>query len=157
RCLSEFRKPYVTYGLSQDCDYFATDLALKGSISEFTVWSRMDESTQTRSQKHEKLGTLRLKTPGSHNVLNALSCVAIARRMGLGFETIASGLSEFAGVQRRFQTIHNEDARKIRVVDDYGHHPTEIRTTVQTARATWSGRLIVVFQPHRYSRTKLCY
>jgi UDP-N-acetylmuramate--alanine ligase len=93
--------------------------------------------------------------PGRHNVLNALAAVAVARELELPFGNIAEGFQDFGGVQRRFQIKH--DAGGIMVVDDYGHHPAEIKATLAAARSGWERRLIVVFQPHRYSRTRALF
>ena len=89
--------------------------------------------------------------PGRHNLLNALSAVAVGLELGLRFEAIASALAEFRGADRRFQLLG--EAEGVLVVDDYGHHPTEIAAVGAAARAGLERRLIVVFQPHRYTRT----
>ena len=89
--------------------------------------------------------------PGRHNILNATAAVAIARQLGIPPGKIAEGLANFRGVDRRFQK--RGEARGVTVVDDYGHHPTEIRATLSAARECCGGRIHVVFQPHRYSRT----
>jgi UDP-N-acetylmuramate--alanine ligase len=90
--------------------------------------------------------------PGSHNVLNALSAVAVGMEVGLDFSTIQKALSGFTGVGRRFQI--KGEAQNITIVDDYGHHPSEIIATLTAARNFWEGKLIAVFQPHRYTRTR---
>jgi UDP-N-acetylmuramate--alanine ligase len=97
------------------------------------------------------LGPFALQVPGRHNVLNATAAVAIARQLEVAPEKIGEGLRNFRGVDRRFQQCGME--RGVRVVDDYGHHPTEIRATLAAARACTKGKVHVVFQPHRYSRT----
>ena len=99
-----------------------------------------------------ELGTLRLSVPGRHNLLNALSAVAVGLELGLRFEAIAAALAEFRGAERRFQLLG--EAEGVLVVDDYGHHPTEIAAVIAAARAGLERRLIVVFQPHRYTRTE---
>jgi UDP-N-acetylmuramate--alanine ligase len=100
---------------------------------------------------------VRLNLPGRHNVLNALAAVAVATELGVSREAILKGLSEFQGIGRRFQ-VHGElDVRGARVmlVDDYGHHPTELEATITALRAGWPGkRVVVAFQPHRYTRTR---
>jgi len=98
------------------------------------------------------LGPFHLHVPGRHNVLNATAAVAIGVQLGLTPEAIAAGLDTFRGVDRRFQT--KGQARGITVIDDYGHHPTEIRATLQAARECGYGRVLVLFQPHRYTRTR---
>jgi UDP-N-acetylmuramate--alanine ligase len=97
------------------------------------------------------LGPFELHVPGRHNVLNATAAVAIARQLEVTPEKIAEGLKHFRGVDRRFQ--QRGQARGVTVVDDYGHHPTEIRATLEAARASTRGKIHVIFQPHRYSRT----
>jgi UDP-N-acetylmuramate--alanine ligase len=98
------------------------------------------------------LGPFELHVPGRHNVLNATAAVAIAHQLDVDQEKIAEGLNHFRGVDRRFQ--RRGEARGVTVVDDYGHHPTEIRATLAAARECGHKRVLVVFQPHRYSRTK---
>ncbi len=98
------------------------------------------------------LGVLRLVVPGRHNLLNALSAVAVGLELGLRFEAIAAALAEFRGADRRFQPLGEADG--VLVVDDYGHHPTEIAAVIAAARAGLERRLVVVFQPHRYTRTE---
>jgi UDP-N-acetylmuramate--alanine ligase len=101
-------------------------------------------------QGDASLGVFRVAVPGRHNVLNALAAVAVGAELGLPPDTIRAALAEFQGVDRRFQL--RGERRGVRVVDDYGHHPTEIRVTLEAARATGAARVIAVFQPHRYSR-----
>jgi UDP-N-acetylmuramate--alanine ligase len=102
--------------------------------------------------RRERLGELRLRTPGRHNLQNALAAVAVADRLGIDFKTVASALADFIGAERRFEQ-HGEVDRVV-VVDDYGHHPTEIAAVLAAARATLGRRLVVAFQPHRYTRTQ---
>lgn len=130
----------VSYGW-EDADYTATDLRdLKGS-SAFTVM-----------KNGEALGDVELGIPGNHNVLNSLAAIALADSCGAEFAHVARALATFAGAKRRFETKYLSP--NYRIIDDYGHHPTEIAATLQTARTLKSKRLIVLFQPHRYSRTK---
>ena len=102
--------------------------------------------------RRERLGELRLAIPGRHNLQNALAAVAVADRLGLRFADVASALADFHGAERRFER-HGE-ADGVLVVDDYGHHPTEIAAVLAAARATLGRRLVVAFQPHRYTRTQ---
>jgi len=97
------------------------------------------------------LGRLRLRVPGRHNLLNSLGAVAIGLEAGVSFDRLAAALEEFRGADRRFQMRGEE--RGVMVVDDYGHHPTEIAAVIAAARAGIDRRVVVVFQPHRYSRT----
>ena len=99
------------------------------------------------------MGELSLRIPGEHNLLNALAALATAHALGLAPIEIVEGLGSFTGARRRFEL--KGEANGVRVIDDYGHHPTEIRVTLETARRyAGMGRVIVIFQPHRYSRTK---
>jgi UDP-N-acetylmuramate--alanine ligase len=145
RCLSRFTKPVATYGFEGDWDYLCRDLKLAGLGSTFQVWEH---------GKH--LGQVKLNVPGKHNALNALATIAISRRLGIEFPLISAGLESFAGVKRRFEIRWQDLAAKKAIVDDYGHHPTEVAATLAAARTFWSGRIITVFQPHRYSRTLHC-
>jgi UDP-N-acetylmuramate--alanine ligase len=131
-----------TYGVAAEADFRLEFLALQpGSLSCFRVWT------------HEgPLGPFELHVPGRHNVLNAAAAVAIAHQLRIAAEKIAEGLRYFRGVDRRFQL--RGTAGGIRVVDDYGHHPTEIRATLAAARESTQGRVHVIFQPHRYTRTR---
>jgi UDP-N-acetylmuramate--alanine ligase len=151
RCLERFSKPITTYGLSKFWDFYADDVQLSGLGSEFDVYGRTFVG-----QPHEKLGRVKLNVPGNHNVLNALAAITIGLELKVSFAKIAQGLSEFRGVDRRFQIRYKDDQRRRVIVDDYGHHPTEIMATLQAARNFWPGRIITVFQPHRYSRTLHC-
>jgi UDP-N-acetylmuramate--L-alanine ligase/UDP-N-acetylenolpyruvoylglucosamine reductase len=130
----------VSYGW-EDADYTATDIRdLKGS-SAFTV-----------NKNGEALGDIELGIPGNHNILNALASIALADHCGAEFPHIARALSTFAGAKRRFETKYL--SANFRIVDDYGHHPTELAATLQTARSLKPQRLVVLFQPHRYTRTQ---
>jgi UDP-N-acetylmuramate--alanine ligase len=143
-CIPEITKRFVTYGMSTQADLHATDLTYDGSRTCFTVNNREGE-----------LGQICLHMPGRHNVLNALAAVSVSLELDIPFATIAEGLSGFGGIQRRFQIKYDQGG--IMVVDDYGHHPTEIIATLNAARSGWNKRLVVVFQPHRYSRTQALY
>lgn len=131
----------VSYGWD-NADYTATDITVKRGRTLFTV-----------NHKGEKLGRVELGIPGRHNVLNSLAATAAALEMGADFASIARGLASFAGARRRFETKFL--CYDYRIVDDYGHHPTEIAATVQTARSLNPDRLVIFFQPHRYTRTQL--
>jgi hypothetical protein len=100
----------------------------------------------------ERLGALQLSIPGRHNLQNALAAVAVADRLGIDFSHVASALADFRGAERRFERCG--EAGGVLVVDDYGHHPTEIAAVLAAARATLGRRLVVAFQPHRYTRTQ---
>ena len=131
-----------TYGESPEADFRLRVLrAAEGCRSTFEV--------NTRGLV---LGPFHLHVPGRHNVLNATAAVAIGVQLGLTPEAIGQGLDTFRGVDRRFQT--KGQARGVTVIDDYGHHPTEVRATLQAARECGYGRVLVLFQPHRYTRTR---
>lgn len=138
--LCKDRDNAVSYGW-EDADYTATEVRdLKGS-SAFTVM-----------KNGEPLGDIELGIPGNHNVLNALAAIALADSCGADFPLIARALSTFAGAKRRFETKYL--SANHRIVDDYGHHPSELAATLQTARSLKPRRVIVLFQPHRYTRTQ---
>ena len=101
------------------------------------------------------MGTVVLNVPGLFNVYNALATIAVAREIDMDFPAITAGLKTFTGVQRRLEVKGTGGG--VTVVDDYGHHPTEIRETLAAARTVWPGRLLVVFQPHRYTRTRALF
>jgi UDP-N-acetylmuramate--alanine ligase len=124
----------------------ATDVTLGPLASESVLRRR------ARSGERQRLGVLRLNVPGRHNVANALAAVAVGLELGLSFETIAEALAAFRGVDRRFQVCG--EAAGVLVVDDYGHHPAEIEAVLAAARAGQRRRVLVAFQPHRYTRTR---
>jgi UDP-N-acetylmuramate--alanine ligase len=141
---NEVRRPdvsFVSYGVEKPADISARDIDLKGMFGKYTVY-----------RGDERLGLISLRVPGLHNVQNSLAAVAIGLHLGLPFEKIAAGMHEYHGVQRRFQIIGHND--QYTVVDDYAHHPSEIKATLSAARASHNNkRIIGIFQPHRYSRT----
>jgi UDP-N-acetylmuramate--alanine ligase len=110
----------------------------------------------TLHHQGETLGDIRLNLPGIHNVYNAMASVAVGFELGIPFETVKAALETVEGVQRRLEI--KGDVNGITIVDDYGHHPTEIKTTLQAAKEAWPDRrMVVVFQPHRYSRTRALF
>ena len=145
--LPRLTRRVITYG-SEDgpAKIAGRAMALEAFGSRCTVVRRNGEGGEA------VLGDIRLKVPGRHNLLNALGAVAVGLEVGVPFDRIASALQEFQGAERRFQ-LHGE-ARGVMVVDDYGHHPTEISAVIAAARAGIDRRVLVVFQPHRYSRTR---
>ena len=138
--LPEIRRRTITYGASAQADVEASDIVHGPFVSEFNIRYR---STS--------LGRFTLRIPGHHNVLNAMAAIAVAMELDVKPDAIREGLATFSGVDRRFQMRGKE--RGITVVDDYGHHPTEIRATLDGARLCGFRRIHVLFQPHRYSRT----
>ena len=131
----------ITYGLSSQADVQAHDVDASGERTRFAVEA---------AGRH--LGEIEITMPGLHNVYNSLAAVAVGLELGVGFADIAKGLREFEGIARRFEI--KGEANDVHVLDDYGHHPAEIRTTLSAAASRWDGRLVVLFQPHRYSRTQ---
>jgi len=139
----------VTYGMSDAADVTATDVVLGPMRVTATVKRRARRSADA-AKTLATLGTLELNVPGHHNLLNALATVAVGLELGIPFERIAPGLKEFKGAERRFEV--RGEPRGILVVDDYGHHPTEI-AAVLAAALTLNRRIVIAFQPHRFSRT----
>jgi UDP-N-acetylmuramate--alanine ligase len=149
RILPRLTRRATTYGIeAPDVIVGAADVALEGFGSTCTVVQR---NAHDRSAAAQPLGRLRLQVPGRHSVLNALAAVAVGIELGVPFDVIASALDEFTGAERRFEV--RGVVNGITVVDDYGHHPTEIAAVLAAARAASTGRIVVAFQPHRYSRT----
>jgi UDP-N-acetylmuramate--alanine ligase len=141
--LPRVKKRAITYGFSGQADVRGRDVELAGAGSSFRVeaWGA-------------DIGTFRLSLPGRHNVLNALAAVAVGLELEIPVSDVREGLDRFAGVARRFQVKGSRAG--VTVVDDYGHHPTEIRATLAAGRGVvgGGGRLFVIFQPHRYTRTR---
>src|SRR5467141_2413813 len=135
------RKDAISFGFSDKADYRGADVKLRAFGSDFCVYFR-----------EQKLGEAVLNVPGPHNVHNALGVIALAIELGVSFEKIAGSLRKFEHARRRFEIKY--ESERFLLVDDYAHHPTEIRATLKTARATGRKRVLAIFQPHRYSRTK---
>jgi UDP-N-acetylmuramate--alanine ligase len=141
--LPRIQRRIVTYGESPEANVRATEIRLDASGTTFDVWEGTTWS----------LGTVHLRLPGRHNVANALAAIAVGRELSIPFPTIARALSEFTGVVRRFETKGERGG--VLVVDDYAHHPTEIAATLASARQVYPDRrLVALFQPHLYSRTR---
>lgn len=136
------RARVITYGENPEFDYCLCGWQAEGEGSVFDVW-----------HKHVFLGTVRLSVPGKHNALNALASIATAMELNIDFQAAANALAHFTGAKRRYQLIGTFN--QISIVDDYAHHPTEIKATIDAARSVHQGRIIVVFQPHRYTRTRM--
>jgi len=139
RLLERSRSPYRTYGLEADNDLYAGDVRLHPFGSRFNC-----------VYQGNNLGEVELSVPGEHNIKNACAGLLLGLHCGIGFETLKKSLAQFHGVRRRFDLVGS--VNDILIVDDYGHHPTEIRAALKTARGL-NRRVIAVFQPHRYSRT----
>lgn len=148
--LSQVARPVVTYGISPDADVRAENIVMEGTRSHFDVVRR----------DHAGVLKVSLNIPGHHNVLNALAAIAVATDEGISDRAIVTALEKFQGVGRRFQLADSIpcDDGVITLVDDYGHHPTEVAATLNAARGAWPNRRIVMmYQPHRYSRTRDLY
>ncbi len=145
--IPEMARPVLTYGFSPDADVRASEIEQHGLRTRFRV---------SRPGVAEWL-QVTLNMPGHHNVLNALAAIAVAHEVGVGDAAIARGLESFQGIGRRFQVQGEANTVKgpVLLVDDYGHHPSEVAATLSAARAAWPDqRLVLAFQPHRYSRTR---
>ena len=140
--LPRVERRVVTYGVRKDSDFLVSDCRVEGAVSHFRV-----------SYRGKELGEFSIHVPGQHNVLNATAAIAVGIGLDIAPDAIRQALKEFRGVDRRFQL--KGTANGIDVIDDYGHHPTEIRATLAAARQCGYKRVHVVFQPHRYTRTQL--
>src|SRR5919109_1375864 len=135
-------KKAFTYGLDGDAEYSAHDVRTQGFGSTFVA-----------TRRDRVLGSIVMHIPGLHNIRNALAAIATGAELDIPFECIQEALRDFSGIHRRFEV--KGEARGVTVVDDYGHHPTELDATLRTARLVWPDRrLIAIFQPHRYTRTQ---
>ena len=142
-------RPVITYGFSEDADVRASDFSQQGNRSQFTVHREGVEPLQVS-----------VNLPGQHNVLNALAAIAVSMEDGIKDQDITKALAKFAGIGRRFEQLGEfaTDKGQLMLVDDYGHHPSEVLATIKAARAGWPDkRLVMIYQPHRYSRTRDLY
>jgi UDP-N-acetylmuramate--alanine ligase len=139
--LPKVRKRFTTYGLSLEAEFSAQDLKMSPTGVEFTALR------QGRS-----LGKLHLRLPGKHSAANSLAAVAVAHELEIPFAHVAEALGAFTGIHRRFEI--KGEPKGVLVIDDYGHHPAEIRATIGAIRDSWKRPLTVIFQPHRYTRTR---
>ena len=139
--LPYIERPMTTYGRSRDAAYRAENIRFNENKSTYSFFCA-----------EECLGEIKLNVPGEHNILNSLAAVTLGLEMGLSFQTIKRGLLKYSGVRRRFDIkgIHEN----IMVVDDYAHHPTEVEATLKAAKSGWKRRVIAIFQPHLFSRTR---
>jgi UDP-N-acetylmuramate--alanine ligase len=153
--LPKIKRRIVTYGLDDDEDRrrsaSAGQAQVVGTGVELGAFGARCRVHRRREGVLQPLGSLELSVPGRHNLENALAAVAVGGLLGLPLERVAAALREFQGAERRFQRYG--EVNGVLVVDDYGHHPTEIAAVLAAARASLNRRLVVVFQPHRYSRT----
>lgn len=140
--LPDLRRPIVSYGFSEEADYRAENVQPEGGQTRFSVVVR-----------GKAKGDILIKVPGRHNILNALAAIAVSLEEGVEFPLISEGLAKFEGVRRRFE--YKGSVREREIYEDYAHHPTEVSATLRAARENWPGRRVVVlFQPHLYTRTR---
>lgn len=148
--LPSLSRPVLTYGIEQEADFYATDIIQTGRYCEFLAHRPEGEALK-----------IRLPMPGMHNVLNALATIAVSTDLGVDAVAIQAGLMGFEGVGRRFQEqppLALPSGDEVMFVDDYGHHPSEVLATIKAIRAGWpEKRLVMVYQPHRYTRTRDLY
>jgi UDP-N-acetylmuramate--alanine ligase len=145
--LGKIGRTVISYGIDADADVRAVDIRFNEGITTFRV---------LRDDRDESLD-VKLRLPGMHNVRNALAAIAVARELQISDQAVVNALGNFEGIDRRFQSLGEIRTKSGRVmlVDDYGHHPTEIAATLAAARAGWpERRIVLVFQPHRYTRTR---
>jgi len=140
--IPQITRKYYTYGIGKSYDFYAENIVYKGMYTEFDLCF-----------SGKNLGRLKLHFPGAHNVINSLGAAAVGIELGVEFEKIRKALADFTGVSRRLEV--KAEKNDIVFIDDYGHHPTEIRVTLETIKSIWpERRLLVIFQPHRYTRTR---
>ena len=144
------KRPWASYGIKEELsemalDFAATNLQYQASSTRYDL-----------EYRGEVVASIGIQTPGRHNVLNSLGAISAAYHLGLSFAAIAKVIGRFEGVGRRFQVLY--DKNNLEIVDDYGHHPTEVATTISAARLTRpQKKIIVLFEPHRYTRTRDCW
>ena len=143
--LSEkIKKPIVTYGTSSDADFRAVNISFKKNMSKYLLFYKKSE-----------LGEIVVNAPGMHNVLNSLAAMTLGFELNISFNILKNGIENYKGVRRRFDIKENNS--NIMVVDDYAHHPTEVKATIDAAISGWDKEIIVVFQPHLFTRTRDFY
>ncbi len=157
--LPEISRPVITYGFDESNDYIAESVAQKENYTQFVAKGKLLKEKLNIDQL-----PIALSMPGKHNVLNSLAAIAVAVDEGVGVDAIQQGLENFQGVGRRFQiygdypVVAEDSTGEAMLVDDYGHHPREVEATIQAVRDGWSERrLVMIYQPHRYTRTRDLY
>jgi UDP-N-acetylmuramate--alanine ligase len=138
----KIEKRFITYGIDTKADFTATEIQVNGTGSAYTA-----------SRNGQVLGKIQITLPGRHNVANSLAAVAAGIELDIPVETIVKALEAFPGVRHRFDLLGK--VNDILVIDDYGHHPTEIKATLKAARETYNKRIVAIFQPHRFTRASL--
>ncbi|VWL85936.1 UDP-N-acetylmuramate--L-alanine ligase [Oceanivirga miroungae] len=137
--LSKYEDRIVRYSINKESDIYAKNIRVENGLTKYEV-----------ILNYKSIGEFMLKVPGLHNVSNSLAAIYIANELGVSIEDIKKSLLEFTGAKRRYQLIYDND---IKIIDDYAHHPTEINATIKAARSIEKGKIIAVFEPHRYTRT----
>jgi len=145
RILPNIKRPIITYGLTNQADIQAKNIHYANQCSQFTVMRNL-----------ETLGDVNLNAPGEHNIQNALAAISLSLELDIKFGDIQIGLENYSGVRRRFE-IRNKTNSGIMLVDDYAHHPSEVQATLKAARSGWNKRIVAIFQPHLYTRTRDFY
>jgi len=143
--VKNINRPVISFGLNKNANIRATDLFFSKNKSSFTL-----------IDNNKKIGKLNINVPGKHNIKNALAAITIAFQLDISFQNIKDGLNQYSGVRRRFD-IKYHTSNQIMIVDDYAHHPAEVLATLNAAKNGWKKRLIAVFQPHLFSRTRDFY
>ena len=143
--VKNINRPVISFGLNKNAYIRATKLFFSKNKSSFTL-----------IENNKKLGVLNINVPGEHNIKNALAAITIALQLDISFQNIKDGLKQYSGVRRRFDIKYNT-SNQIMIVDDYAHHPAEVLATLNASKNGWNKRLIAVFQPHLFSRTRDFY
>jgi len=149
-------KTTKTYGIKGSGDVIAKDIYYNNGITYFDVYLLLNE------KGYEKIGNCSINTLGEHNVKNALAAICVSLTLGIDFKTISNGLNKWQGVGRRlevistgtFELLNNKKIEDLTIIQDYGHHPTEIAATINSLKKAHNKRIVTIFQPHKYSRTK---
>ncbi len=156
--LGEIGRSVTTYGTNEDADIRAVNVEFKENVTEFdVVRSSKAEEELGDTQSVLQLMHVKLRLPGMHNVRNSLAAIAVADELQIGDKAVIAALEKFEGIDRRFQNLGEikTQAGKVLIIDDYGHHPTEIEATLSAAKSGYpERRVVLVFQPHRYTRTR---
>lgn len=142
---SKIKRPYVTYGINETADFEARELDYANGITSYSLYINGVNK-----------GRIEISLPGDHNILNSLAAISIAYELGININSIIESLKKFKGVGRRFETLYKDAS--LEIIDDYGHHPTEILKTLTAVKKTrGNNRIKVIFEPHRYTRTRDCW
>ena len=156
--LADIGRSVTTYGTNEDADIRAVNVEFSEDLTEFdVVRSHKAEQELGDTQSVHPMLHVKLRLPGMHNVRNSLAAIAVADELQIGDDAVVAALEKFEGIDRRFQNLGEVRARNgtVRIVDDYGHHPTEVAATLAAAKAAYpERRVVLVFQPHRYTRTR---